>query len=200
MTPLASYPVRTPRWVWFINLAVAAIAIGGAIWIAGKPALWRVDPGYGVMFIAVMLAVVVVAFGASRPYFVSSRAIDIYPDRIEVPRPWSGRDSFPLAALTIERVRIVQKVSAMLIPIGTVDRGVRVTLRAGRTRRTLADRVFRDPDALVWLLDDASAVSRGEAPRGFAAWKDSAPVKPSDEIVEDDDDTYEQWQKLKRQG
>jgi hypothetical protein len=132
----------------------------------------------------------------SGPYFVSGRAIDIYADRLEVPRPLNGRDSFPLAAMTIERVRIVQKVSAMLIPVGTVDRGIRVTLRAGTTSRALSDRVFLEPDALVWLLADASAVSRGEAPRGFAAWKASAPVKPSDEV--DDDDTYEQWRRLKR--
>jgi len=106
----------------------------------------------------------------SRRYRTANSTICVFTDRLEVPRPWRGRDSFPFADLSIHRLHLTQRATFFLIPAGEMDRGEVVIFCAGEAKRTLSDRVFVAPGSLPRLLEDVSAAQKGGTPRGPSGW------------------------------
>jgi hypothetical protein len=178
--PLARYEVRTPGWVWG-GLALAAVATAGLGWqVVSLPTGlgWRAFALLGSLdavtlgLYALIALLPLLALWASAPYRVGGKSIDVYADRVEMPRAWRGRVAYPLRALSIARVRVVQQVTVMHIPTGVqLDRGEVVTFSAdGLPSRKLSDRVFVEESGMQFLLADLAAVSNGQPPRGAAGW------------------------------
>jgi len=167
--PLARYAVRTPAWVWG-GLAFAAVAIALLAWRA-LPLLG----GHGVVTLGLFALIALLpalTVWSSAPYRVGGASIEVYADRVEVPRAWRGVQVFPLKSLRIARVRILQSVTVMDVPTGVkLDRGEVATFTAdGLGSRRLSDRVFVEPGSLQFLLADLAAVSNGQPALGPVGW------------------------------
>jgi hypothetical protein len=126
--PLARYPVRTPGWVWLVLALTAAAAAWISAWVIGEPILWLRSPLIPCGLIALVALLPCLALWVSRPYRFGEHAIDLYADRIEVPRAWRGRLPMSLGVLHVERVHIVQSLLVMGVPAARLDRGEIVSL------------------------------------------------------------------------
>ena len=167
--PLARYPVRTPAWVWGA-FALTALATATLAWRAGL----LLAPGLplSLALLALLSLPMVLVVWSSRPYRVGGASVEVYADRVEIPRPFRGHLAFPLDALRVSRLRVIQSLTVMHLPTGVqLDRGELVTFLApGMPSRRLSDRVFIEPGSLSQLLADLTAASKGEPARGPEGW------------------------------
>jgi hypothetical protein len=166
------YPVRTPTWVkWTVGI----VSLGAIAGMASLPAYLRPPPGgSGPLWWceAMMGGLIVLAFAASRSYWIRAGAIELHADRIVIPGHFAGARSFAVRSLRIYRVRVQQGIQMFGVPTGArLDRGEYITFVDGAQRRKLSERVLVVPGSLPWLLADLEALAHGAPARGVEGWQ-----------------------------